>query len=75
MSKKPTHLRSMQNDVGQDVHFYECPDYGDEASILAVIDEVAFDTEFYDLGDFKAGSDYTPVLVEGVPMCFYEMEK
>ena len=24
---------------------------------------------------YEAGSDYTPVLVEGVPMCFYEMEK
>lgn len=69
MAKEPTHLRTIKNNAGQDVHFYEHPIYGDEHSVLAVIDEVAFDTDFYDLEDFKLHTGYMPTLVNGVPMC------
>lgn len=64
MAKNPTELMSATNDLGQRITFVEHPTRGEEYPVIAVFKDQgkAFATEFFDCGDFYAGSDYMPVL-------------
>lgn len=73
MEQKPTQLGSTANNKGQHIKFFEHPTQGEEASIIGVISEVAFNTGFYDLSDFSMLSEYNPVLHKnGTVTCEFE---
>lgn len=73
MSRNPTQLHTIKNRFDQEVIFYEHPIYGDEASIIGVIDETAFSTGFFDCGSFYDNSDYNPILYDGKIHCDFEI--
>lgn len=76
MAHNPTQLDTMVNQRGQTVTFYEHPTAGDEWTVLGVIDKTAFDTDFWDTGDFFEDSDYNPILLDsGDVVCQFEAEK
>ena len=64
-SKDATQLKAIHNDAGQLIHFVEHPVHGDEHPVIATFPEygVAFNTTFFDCGDFYRGSDYLPHLM------------
>lgn len=69
MSHNPTLFGVMMNDLGQQIHFYEHPLKGDEASIIAVSHELelADYTGFYELDDLTAEhGEYQPSFKDGV---------
>lgn len=75
MEQKPSELGSTANSKGQHIKFYEDPIYGEDAFVIGVINNVAFETGFYDLGDFGILSDYNPVLQsDGSVVCELEQE-
>lgn len=74
ISKDPTLITRFKNQLEQEVVIYEHPNYGDEHTLLGVIGEVAFDTGFYDTGDFYENSDYNPIEKDGNAYCYYEYE-
>ena len=72
MEQKPTLLGCTANNKGQHIKFFEHPQ-GEESSVIGVINEVAFNTGFYDLSDFSMLSEYNPVLHnDGTVMCEFE---
>ena len=74
MEQNPTLLDTLfKNQLDQEVKFFEHPTKGDESPVIAVINEVAVLTDFYDTSDFYHNSDYNPVLVENEIKCFYEI--
>jgi len=73
MAKKPVFFGQIINQALQTVKFYEDPIYGDEASVIGVINQTAFRTGFYDTDDFKRDSDYNPILLaDGTVVCAFE---
>lgn len=76
MAQNPTQLNGelLINSRGQSIDFYEHPIDGDESPVIAVChdEELAYDTDFYDLEDFYEGSDYNPVLTDLEILCEYE---
>jgi len=65
----------VENSKGQFIKFYECPDQGDEACVIAVCHESkqAGDTDFFDTDDMYKGSDYIPVFIGGEIKCEFEL--
>lgn len=75
MRNNPTMLGSTVNQFNQRVMFFEHPIHGDTAPIIAVIEGVAVETEFWDTDDFYEGSDYMPVLTpEGKIESYWESQ-
>jgi hypothetical protein len=76
MSLNPCVYRDFTNRLGQKMQFIEHPIEGDEYPIIIVFhdEELAFCSDFYDDCDFYEGSDYEPVLSDGVCMCYFEYE-
>ena len=72
MAHNPTLLDEATNSLGQTVRFYEHPLLGDESFVIAVIEQTACHTDFFDTSDFFEGSDYMPVLVNGQIICEFE---
>jgi hypothetical protein len=73
LALNPTKLGEIINSEGQLVEFFEDPIYGGDGFVLGKIGNVLFSTGFYDLGDFFAGSDYLPVLLNtGAVICEFE---
>lgn len=64
-SKDAYVLKAIHNDIGQLIRFVEHPVHGDEHPVIAMFPDygVAFDTTFFDCGDFYRGSDYLPHLM------------
>ena len=75
MAHAPTELDNIINSRGQDVIFYEHPTNGDEDTIYCMIDHVLANTEFFDLEDMIAGSDYEPILQDGQIHCNFELDQ
>lgn len=71
----PTIYGSIQNDMGQEIEFVEHPLMGDEAPIICLCreDEVAAESEFFDLCDLTRGGDYTPFFIDGQLKMRYEL--
>jgi len=66
MGHNPTELGIMMNDLGQQIHFYEHPLRGDEASVIAVSHELelAEYTDFFELDDMTAEhGEYQPFFI------------
>jgi hypothetical protein len=68
MSDKPTEYMTVRNSLNQLVLFVEHPIKGDGYPVIAVFPEEqkAFCTDFWDCEDFNEGSEYMPVLVDGI---------
>lgn len=62
-----TELKTIHNQAGQKLLFVEHPEHGDEHPVAVMFPsaEVAFDTTFYDTGDFYLNSEYLPILDNG----------
>ena len=77
MSANPTVYDVMTNGWGQEITFYEHPNLGDEAVVIAVCHELklAQDTEFFDLDDMTAEThdDYHVFFVDGEIRYGYEI--
>jgi len=73
MAHNPTEYMQITNHLRQEVTFYEHPIHGDLSPVLASIDEVMVDTEFFDTEDMFEGSDYLPCLVDGEIICAFEI--
>ena len=73
MANDPTWYHEIKNQLGQLVTFYEHPFLGDESSVLGTINNVAFDTGFFDTEDMYKDSDYLPVLCGGLVCCYFEL--
>lgn len=74
MKQKPCELYRMKNRFNQEVVFYEHPTKGDEAPVLAIIGDTAFNTGFWDCGSFFEDSDYNPILYNGMVICDFQVE-
>lgn len=75
MEHKPFLLDKIVNQQGQTVEFYEHPTKGDSSTVLAVFPEfkAAFDTDFFDTGDFYEDSEYNPIYQDGKANYQYEL--
>lgn len=75
VSNNAHEIMRFENWMYQEVVIYEDPVFGDEATLLGVIGDVAFDTGFYDCGDYEAGGDYIPVLIDGEVVSTFECDE
>jgi hypothetical protein len=68
MNLNPTLLKTVINQAGQPVDFYEDAIGGDSLPVIAVIKKhkVIFNTGFFDTDDFYIGSDYNPIYLGGI---------
>ena len=59
-------LAKFTNDAAQEVVLVEHPIYGDDAGILVMFPKyaVAFETDFFDIGDLTSVSDYQPLYID-----------
>jgi len=73
MADKPLLLDSIINQFGQKVDFYEDQESGDFAPVIAVINEIAVITDFFDTDDFYQDSEYNPVLIDGKIQCYFNI--
>ena len=74
MEQNPMSYGSVLNQIGQTVHFFENPELGDEATIIGVINNTAFDTDFWDTDDFYKDSDYNPILIHKNVISYFELD-
>lgn len=76
MELNPTELDDFTNYLGQKMVFLEHPTQGDSYPVIVAFPEekLAFNSGFYDTDDFYLGSDYEPVLVDGVMKARWEIE-
>jgi len=76
MALNPFLLGSFINQLGQKFDLYEHPTKGDEAEVIAVIEEFkeAANSGFFDTGDFYEGSDYNPLYKDGEIKCAFEFD-
>ena len=70
-AQNPTLYKTMTNQIGQEVKFYEHPTLGDVSCVLACIEQTIVETEFFDTEDFYENSDYLPILHEGEIYCHF----
>lgn len=61
-ASNPLLLGVITNSLGQRVEFYEHPFEGDMYPVIAVIEDKAMNTGFFDMDDFYEGSEYLPYL-------------
>jgi len=76
MALKPTKYSSIKNQLGQKVDIYEHPIKGDEAEVIAVIEEFkeAVNTGFFDTEDFYEGSEYNPIYKDREIKCAFNFD-
>ena len=74
MKQKPCELHRLVNRFDQEVIFYEHPTKGDEAPVIGVIGDTAFNTGFWDCGSFFEDSDYNPILFNGIAICSFQVD-
>jgi len=70
-----TKLKRAYNQLRQRVDYVEHPIHGDEYPVIAMFPDqgVAFNTTFFDCGDFYRGSDYNSCFVDGKHLCAFEL--
>jgi len=75
VKREATKLKSTTNQLGQRVDYVEHPFYGDVHPVIAMFPNqgVAFNTTFFDCGDFYRGSDYNSCFVDGKHLCAFEV--
>lgn len=70
--------RTMLNEKGQKIVFYEHPFYGDSAPVMVAFPEykLAFTSDFYDIYDMANidHSEYRPFLVDNQMIMGYELQ-
>ncbi len=76
MALKPLKYKTIINQRGQKVDFYEHPIQGDEHPVIAVIEQFkqAVDTSFFDTSDLFKDSDYNPVYMHGIIDCAFNFD-
>lgn len=75
MNANPTKYGEIINNQGQLIEFYEHPQYGQDAPVIAVCHalEIASSTNFYELDDMTSiYEDYRPMFIDGVLRYGYE---
>lgn len=68
MNANPTKYGEIINNQGQLIEFYENPQYGQDAPVIAVCHalQVACKTDFFELDDMIAEhGEYTPIFIDG----------
>ena len=75
MEHKPTVLKTITNQLGQEIELVEHPNMGELTSVIAVshTKKEAGYTEFFDTDDFYPDSEYNPVFLNGELVCFFEV--
>ena len=66
MSEGAFVLCRFTNDAAQEVILVEHPIYGDDAGILVMFPKyaVAFETDFFDIGDLAESKEYQPLYID-----------
>ena len=75
MNANPTKYGEIINNQGQLIEFYEHPQYGQDAPVIAVCHalKIASNTDFYELDDMTSiYEDYRPMFIDGVLRYGYE---
>ena len=69
-------LKSIHNQAHQKLTFVEHPVKGEEHPVIVMFpyERVAFDTTFYDTGDFYLNSEYLPILSDVDGQLYYAFE-
>lgn len=69
VKRDATKLKSVTNQLGQRVDYVEHPLYGDDHPVIAMFptEGVAFNTTFFDCGDFYKDSDYNSCYIDPSP--------
>lgn len=75
MASNPYVIQRSRNAQGQKMEFVEHPTEGDDYPVIVVFHDakLAFNTGFFDTGDFHRSSDYMPVLVGTECKCQFEV--
>jgi hypothetical protein len=76
MDANPEVYSEIVNQANQTITFMEHPYKGEDYPVIAVCHEfkVAYCTDFWDIFDFRSGSDYNPIVREdGSMVCFFEI--
>ena len=66
MSEGALVLNRFTNDAAQEVVLVEHPIYGDDSGIIVMFPKyaVAFETDFFDIGDLTESKEYQPLYID-----------